>query len=150
MLHTMGSYWRHFEADRCFLLPWKQNLETSLMWKITWSVHYDVLSLEYLCFELSNRAANSWYFRREQNECNVMLYLTTKHINWKFRPGPISNLHPWLQPCFLTTNRLSLRIDCSEGCVLKVVLISAMCNVQQLSQSRSCTVDGPRTLVFFH
>jgi len=31
-------------------LPYKQNLEAGLMWKMTLSVHYHALSLEHLCF----------------------------------------------------------------------------------------------------
>jgi len=37
------------------LLPWKQNLEAGLMWKMSWSVHYHVLSLKYLCFLARNK-----------------------------------------------------------------------------------------------
>jgi len=36
-----------------FLLPWKRNLAAGLMWKRT--VHYHVLSLEYLCILTTNR-----------------------------------------------------------------------------------------------
>jgi len=31
------NYWRHFETDKQVLLTWKQNLEASLMRKMTWS-----------------------------------------------------------------------------------------------------------------
>jgi len=73
---------------------------------------------------LSNRAAISWYFRGEHNDCKLMLYLTTKYV------------FAWLRPCFLS--RLGFRTDCSERCVTKSCSYFFSVYVQQLSKWRSC------------
>jgi len=52
---AMQLYWRHFEAERRLLLPWKRNLEAGSTWKKTWYGHYHALSLEYICFPTANR-----------------------------------------------------------------------------------------------
>ena len=48
-LCTIRSYWRHFEADRLLMFPWKRNLEADL-WNMTWLcvTNHHVLRLEYL------------------------------------------------------------------------------------------------------
>jgi len=43
-LCTVCSCWRHFEADRRLLLPWKRNLEVGLMWKMTWFVLCEIFT----------------------------------------------------------------------------------------------------------
>jgi len=48
--------------------------------------------------------------------------------------------------CRLTTNRLSLRIDCSARCVVKCCFYFCFVHVRQLSHRHSRRVDGPRTL----
>ena len=51
--------------------------------------------------------------------------------------------------CFLTTNMLSLRFDCSARCVSKSCFHFCSVHVQQLLYWRSCVVGGPRTLWLF-
>jgi len=82
--------------DRRLLLPLNLNLEAGLMWKMTSSELYHVVSLNYLCF--------------------------------------------------LTTNRLSFRIDCSARSVIKNCFYFCSVHVQQLSHWIIYTAGGPLTL----
>ena len=77
----------------------KRNVEAGLIWKVTWSVHYQVFSLEYAYF--------------------------------------------------LTTNKISYRIDCSLPCVTKSCFYFCSVHVQQLSYWQSCTGGGLQILSLF-
>jgi len=54
-LRTRYRCWSYFEIEKRFFLPWKWNPRAGWMWKKTWSMHYHVLSIEYLCFQTTNR-----------------------------------------------------------------------------------------------
>ena len=67
----------------------------------------------------------------------------------KIAKGSILRFPPALRLSFLTTNRSSLRIDCSQCCVIKSCSYFCCVHVQTSSQWRNGAVGWPRTLHLF-
>jgi len=68
----------------------------------------------------------------------------------KIAKGSIPRFPPTLRHSFLTTNRSSLRIDCSQCCVIKSCFYFCCVHVQTSSQWRNGAVGLATDPVFIY
>lgn len=76
--------------------------------------------LSYICIichysNAMDRAATSWYFL-EENGCNLMFYLTSKHVFKNFGGGEVlPGFSSWLQ-VWLSYKQIFMKTHCSNVC----------------------------------